>query len=101
MLNEFRHINAAQCSLQDLVVMHFYLRSVSEEFTRFGVDEPDWISVQIRQVCRQIVIKHGTYIDEKLLEAQRKLQALKSEEEQRADAQAEVDRWQKLAKELE
>ena len=95
MTTDAKDIDARLMNLDDLIGLHFYLRSTIAEYDEVGADVPEWLTAKLRNIRLEIRYKVETAIESRLTLARKELDLLKTDTEKRRDIQAEIGRLEK------
>ena len=99
MLSEFKGFTAARLQLDELVALEAYGHGLRESYERLGVDEPQYIDVQLKSLKREIRTRVADKHEARKREVQRSLDNLKTPAEKKAELKRELAELEKATKE--
>lgn len=79
-----KQFDADRNDVEDLVSLSAVARLVQNEYSVIGVEEPDWLTVRVKEIRREIKARTQDSVEKELREAQARLESLKTPEEKRA-----------------
>lgn len=91
-LQQLRTFDVDTADMATLVCLSIFGHQLADGFVARGVPAPDWVNDNLTKIDREINSKRRDELERALKLAQGKLDGLKSAEEKRVEAKAEVDR---------
>ena len=98
MLSEFKSFSAARLQLEDLVALEAYGHGLREAYERLGVDEPQFVDVQLKSLRREIRTRVADKAEARKREVQRQLDSLKTPAQRKAELLKELGELDKELK---
>jgi hypothetical protein len=95
LLSQLRNLDCDRIDLDDAIALSALGRSVITEYEALGWDTPEWLTVNLKSLRREIRSRIADTIEHTLRAKQARLAALKPAEERRKDLQAEIEDLQK------
>lgn len=96
MLVQLKNIDMARYSLDELVSLSAYAKGLSTEFQANGIDCPEWLQLRQKELVREIRTRNADELERQLRAARNRMESLKTPEEKREAARAEIDRLEKM-----
>jgi hypothetical protein len=90
MLAQFKNFQADRMDLDELVALAAYGRALRTEYEAVGLDEPEFIDIQLKSLRREIHSRNADKLEKTLREKRSRLEALKSPTEKRAEIKKEI-----------
>lgn len=90
----FRGFTAEQLDVDELVALHAFGKQLRAEFESLGVDEPEYVDVQLKSIRREINTRNADRVELRIREVKSRLDALKSPDVRRQELEAELAKLQ-------
>lgn len=81
--------------IEEMVALSSFATNLEAEFTRLGVEVPEWIVDSTKAVRREIKSRNQDAIASKIRAAEARLETLKTPSERRESIEAEIKRLKK------
>lgn len=98
MLSEFRTFNAERLTVDELVGLAAYGRSLRTEYEALQLEEPDWVDIQLKALRREIHVRNADRLEARRREIEARLDSLKTPTQKKAELLKEK---QAIEKQLE
>ena len=92
--------SSARFDTEELVAIATFGRAYEAEFNQLGIQAPEWLSNQLKAVRRELRSRHADAVQNKLRTAKARLETLRTPDEKRTAALAEIEALEKQAAEL-
>lgn len=99
MLDLFKTFDARRMQLDDLVALEAFGHGLRESYDRQQIDEPEYVSIQLKAVRREIRSRVADKLESRKREVQRQLASLETPAERKKKLQAELTELDKATKE--
>ena len=90
MLSELKNFDANRMSIDEMVTLRAFGRTLEGEYEAQNVETPDWIEVQLKQLDRQIAAKNADRLEARRREITARLENLKTPNEKKAELRREL-----------
>ena len=97
MLTELKNFDANRMSIDEMVALRAFARTLESEYDTQMVETPGWIETQLKTLDRQIAAKNADRLEARRTEIRTRLESLKTTVEKRAELKKELAQ---LAKQL-
>lgn len=78
MLNQLKTFDANRLDMDELVYLAALGRAIREEYEALGLDEPDWVDVQLKTIKREIHARNADKLEKRRREIETRLEGLKT-----------------------
>lgn len=92
MIDKLKSFSAAKYDIEELVTLSAYAKMVSAEFESLTIDRPAWLTESQAGIALEIKSRTADALRKKLTDARSRVEVLKTPDQKRADAMAEVQR---------
>ena len=90
MLTELKNFDANRGSIDEMVSLRAYARSLVAEYEAQNVEVPEWIEPQLKNLDRQIAAKNADRLEARRREIRARLENLKTPNEKKAELRREL-----------
>lgn len=90
MLENLKNFNTTHASINDMVSLRAYARTLVAEFEFQNVEMPEWAETQIKSLDRQIALKNADRLEARRTEIRARLENLKTPVEKKSDLRKEL-----------
>lgn len=90
MLSQFVSFDADRLSLEDLVSLAAFGRSLRAEYEELDLEEPQFIDIQLKSLKREIRTRNADRLEKSLREKKARLETLKTPTQKKAELQSEI-----------
>lgn len=94
-IDKLRAVSMASLTLEEAVAVLATHKAIRKEFEDQRIPAPEWLGEQIVDLQREVAVKRVDYLQHQLRKARLKADSLKTRDERRADANAEIARLEK------
>lgn len=91
-LSELKNYNVDAVTLEDLIHLDATAQATLTAFANNSVDAPEWLTTTAKRLKADIKQRNRDVLEKRLSEARARQSQLKTTEEKRAEAQAEVEK---------
>lgn len=95
MLEQLKNFDVNRATIDELVGLAAYGRTVANEFAALGVEQPEWLGVQLDALARVIKAKNQDRLAARLRTINASLDNLKTPQERKAALKAEAEKLRK------
>lgn len=96
MLDRFRAALDERLSFEELVELYTYGKSYVATYAELSMPAPDWAAEQVKKLRDALVQRRKDTLEKQLAQAKGKMETLKTAEQKREDAAAEIARLEAL-----
>lgn len=96
MLKQLKQFNTISADLEELVEVSALGRAYRAEFETVGADVPEWLDTTLRTVRKEIKVRMGDSIENRLREAKARRASLGTPEEKRQSLDTEIAKLEQM-----
>jgi hypothetical protein len=96
MVDRLRNFDVDRLSLEELVELSAIGRFLTDEFEKTGVEVPEWLSINLKSLRREIKTKIADQVEKTLRDKRTRLASLMPTEERRKKLAEEIAELEKL-----
>jgi hypothetical protein len=90
MLDALKNFNADRSDMDEIVSLHAHAEQMSSAYAKFGVEEPDWFTANLKALAREIKTRNAANLERMLKEAKLRVEGLKTTQERREHEQQRI-----------
>lgn len=95
MLTELKNFDANRASIEEMVSLRAYARTLLAEYEAQNVETPEWVTLASKNLDRQIAAKNADRREARRREITSRLENLKTPNEKKAELKRELARLEK------
>jgi hypothetical protein len=99
MLENFKSFNVDRLSIEELIALSAFGKSLRAEFVGFSVEVPEYVDNQLKTLAREIKLRNAENLESQLRDKKSRLEALTPAEEKREKIKADIEKLEAMLKE--
>lgn len=94
-LQQFKQFDVNRLDMEELVLLAALGRQIRAEYEALGLDEPDWVDIQLKTIKREIHVRSADKLEKRRREIDQRLEGLKTPTQKKAELlreKAQIDK---------